>query len=125
MKNTSGRLDNYFKASSRSKTSLCSLTRIVVRAGKASVGTECAVTLAGYNKKKADYGIMILTSDAGYRATLTNPKPSKTASTMPAVNAEQLSELMSFGIDICRVICGSLSMSISGKVFVGKSTRKE
>jgi len=47
---------------------------------------------------------------------VTNDKPSSTASTMPAVNEEQLSWLMSLGTDICRSIGGSLSIIISGPV---------
>lgn len=43
----------------------------------------------------------------------TNPSPSRTASTIPAVKDEQLSELISRGTEINRVICGSLSMIIS------------
>jgi hypothetical protein len=43
----------------------------------------------------------------------TKPRPSRTASTMPAVNDEQLSWLISRGTDICRSIEGSLSMIMS------------
>lgn len=43
----------------------------------------------------------------------TKPRPSSTASTMPAVNEEQLSELMSRGTEIFRVIGGSLSIIMS------------
>lgn len=44
---------------------------------------------------------------------LTKPSPSKTASTIPAVNAEQLGELISRGTDVLRVRGGSLSMIMS------------
>jgi hypothetical protein len=42
----------YLRASSRSITDGSSLINIVVRCGKASVGTECAVTRAGYKRPK-------------------------------------------------------------------------
>ena len=45
---------------------------------------------------------------------LTNPRPSNTASTIPAVKEEQLSWLMSRGTEIWRSIGGSLSMIMSG-----------
>lgn len=45
----------------------------------------------------------------------TNPSPSRTASTMPAVNEEQLSWLISRGTDICRSMEGSLSIIISAQ----------
>ena len=47
---------------------------------------------------------------------LTNPKPSSTASTIPAVRAEQLSWLISRGTEMWRVIGGSLSIIMSGKI---------
>jgi len=83
----------HFRASSRSMTERSSLMSIVVRKGNASVGTECAVTRAG------------------------NPSPSRTASTMPAVNAEQLNWFMSRGIEMCRVMGGSLSMIMYSSSF--------
>lgn len=43
----------------------------------------------------------------------TKPRPSSTASTIPAVNEEQLSELMSRGTEMFRVIGGSLSIIMS------------
>ena len=43
----------------------------------------------------------------------TKPRPSNTASTIPAENEEQLSWLMSRGTEMLRVIGGSLSMIIS------------
>ena len=47
------------------------------------------------------------------RGKHTNPSPSRAASTIPAVNEEQLSWLISRGTDMCRSIDGSLSMIIS------------
>lgn len=44
--------DFWEKASSRSITDLSSLIRIVVRKGNASVGTECAVTRAAWQKSR-------------------------------------------------------------------------
>jgi hypothetical protein len=43
----------------------------------------------------------------------TKPSPSRTASTIPAVNEEQLNWLMSRGTDMCRSRGGSLSMIMS------------
>jgi len=43
----------------------------------------------------------------------TKPNPSNTASTIPAVIAEQLSAPISRGTEMCRVIAGSLSMIMS------------
>lgn len=43
----------------------------------------------------------------------TNPSPSNTASTIPAVKDEQLSWLMSRGTEMLRVMIGSLSMIMS------------
>lgn len=82
-----------FNASSRSSTDFSSLIRIVVLFGKFSSGVLCAVTLAG------------------------KPSPSRTASTIPAVNDEQLSWLISLGTDTCRVRGGSLSMIIYSSAF--------
>jgi len=81
------------KASSRSKTTFSSLIRMVVRLGNASVGVLCAVTRAG------------------------NPSPSRTASTTPAVNEEQLSWLISRGTETLRVMGGSLSITIYSSGF--------
>ena len=44
---------------------------------------------------------------------LTNPRPSSTASTIPAVKEEQLSWLISRGTEILRVMTGSLSIIMS------------
>ena len=46
----------------------------------------------------------------------TNPSPSSTASTIPAVKEEQLSWLISRGTEMFRVIGGSLSTIMSKKV---------
>lgn len=43
----------------------------------------------------------------------TKPRPSRTASTIPAVKDEQLSELMSRGTEMLRVMGGSLSIIMS------------
>ena len=49
-------------------------------------------------------------------SALTNSKPSSTASTIPAVRAEQLSWLISRGTEMWRVIGGSLSIIMSEKM---------
>lgn len=55
-------------------------------------------------------------------ATLTKPSPSRTASTTPAVNDEQLNWLISRGTEMLRVIEGSLSITMSS---VARESRYE
>lgn len=47
------------------------------------------------------------------RELRTNPRPSRTASTIPAVNDEQLNWLMSRGTEMYRSMAGSLSIIMS------------
>jgi hypothetical protein len=49
----------------------------------------------------------------GRETGLTNPNPSKTASTKPAANAEQLRELISRETEINFVIAGSFSINMT------------
>ena len=96
-------------SSSRSITDLSSFISIVVLPGYASLGVLCAVTLAGCIGWVKDATLEIIKSR-------TNPSPSSTASTIPAVKEEQLSWLISRGMDMFRVIGGSLSTIMSTNV---------
>lgn len=80
--------------SSRSSTDLSNFIRIVVLDGYAPVGVECAETLAGWTI------ILVRRIQISEKCIRTNPNPSKTASTIPAVSDEQLNCSMSFGTEI-------------------------
>lgn len=93
-----------FNKSSRSNTDFSSLINIVVRLGNCEVGVLCAVTRAGCKNKVFEFAL---------GRSRTNERPSRTASTIPAVKDEQLNWLMSRGTEIWRSMGGSLSMIIS------------
>ena len=59
----------------------------------------------------------------GKKRRLTKPRPSRTASTMPAVKDEQLKEEKSLGTDIWRSRSGSLSMIMSVHGIRGRQER--
>jgi hypothetical protein len=110
----------YLSSSSRSITDLSSFINIVVLPGCASLGVLWAVTLAGCAYRVRDTVLEKI-------CRRTNPSPSSTASTIPAVKEEQLSWLMSRGMDMPRVIGGSLStiMSTDGRLAISGEPRDQ